>query len=627
MKRAAVLIGVDKTGDLPKLKDAARGAQLMASWAQAQGMDPVHLITDAQGPVTIAQIRKVIRDMVDAANVGQLVIYFAGHGVNLQRQEYWLLTDAPDDTQAAVNVATSVALAATCGIPHVVLVSDACRTAPEGIRAQSMRGSEIFPNREADTTPVDQFFACQLGKPSHEVRDAAVTSAEFQALYTHELVPALLGQRAQIIDWSGEGAARQGLIHLRPLRDFMASAVSTRLEGLQLQSKVIQVPMAQISSDPPSWISQLKADAAAPLGPATRGRPRLRGTPMATTAAASRVLTPASMTTQLLHAAMGGVAGVPSVQPSAIPPAASAPSSLPRLRGRPVAVVRTNSADSAADSAAAPAMNGLAQAAHELAQPFGPMSHETACGFKLRGARVVEVVAPGVHTEFVTYHIPAGEDIRVFNPRHPGSNVLLVLESGAGVLLPAIPEFLCALSFDDDELIDVAYEPSDNTQRWAAYQGQATEIRALRAIASAASACGSFQLEGDDALAIARRMQVAKGLDPSLAVYAAYAYHALQRPDLIRQMASYLQGDLGAPLFDVALLARSLDKHKLSGNEPLLAPLPLMAQGWTLLQAYGVTLPSPLQPLMGLRLPSLWTLFNPRGVACLRHAFTQGALQ
>src|SRR5262249_7573479 len=158
-----------------------------------------------------------------------LLVYFAGHGVNLQRQEYWLLTDAPDDSQAAVNVATSSTFAATCGIPHVMLISDACRTAPEGIRAQSIRGSEIFPNREEDAKPVDQFFACQLGKPSHEIRDPAVTSAEFKALYTNEMVPALLGRRQQIVEWTGDGAGRVGQIHLRPLRDFLAAAVASRL--------------------------------------------------------------------------------------------------------------------------------------------------------------------------------------------------------------------------------------------------------------------------------------------------------------------------------------------------------------------------------------------------------------
>src|SRR6516162_5267838 len=131
MKRAAVIIGIDKTGDLPKLNDAARGAQLMEKWAREQGMDSVYVLTDTEKPVDASAIKNAIKKLVDAANIGQLVVYFAGHGVNRQRHEYWLLSDAPDDPNAAVNVAGSVGLAATCGIPHIVLISDACRTAAE----------------------------------------------------------------------------------------------------------------------------------------------------------------------------------------------------------------------------------------------------------------------------------------------------------------------------------------------------------------------------------------------------------------------------------------------------------------------------------------------------------------
>ena len=107
MKRAAVIIGIDKTDDLPKLKDAARDAQLVEQWARAQKMDSIHVLTDAEKPVDTPAIKKVIKDLVDTANVGQLVIYFAGHGVNKERHEYWLLSDAPDDPDAAVNVAAA----------------------------------------------------------------------------------------------------------------------------------------------------------------------------------------------------------------------------------------------------------------------------------------------------------------------------------------------------------------------------------------------------------------------------------------------------------------------------------------------------------------------------------------
>ena len=73
----------------------------MEAWARAQGMDPVEVFTDEAGPVDVTEIKRAVRRIVDHG-ADQLVIYFAGHGVNIRYQEYWLLSDAPRDTQAAV---------------------------------------------------------------------------------------------------------------------------------------------------------------------------------------------------------------------------------------------------------------------------------------------------------------------------------------------------------------------------------------------------------------------------------------------------------------------------------------------------------------------------------------------
>lgn len=585
------MIGVDKTGGLPRLKDAARGAQLMKTWAQAQGIDAIHLFTDEQGPVTVDAIKRAVRTMADAGNIGQLLVYFAGHGVNLQRQEVWLLSDAPDDSNAAINVATSAALAATCGIGHVVFVSDACRTAPEGIQAQSVRGSELFPNREADSAPVDQFYACQLGKPSHEVRDPQITSGEFQALYTHELVPALLGRQPQIVTWSGDGAARRGHVHLRPLRDHLAGAVAARLDALQLQTRVIQSPTATISSDPPAWISELRAEPAGGglgLGLARRG-PRPPQPPSSAPDEVAARLIRAAMRPQTAAAAPGGPT-----------PAGAAP----------------------------PAATALEDDAVRRAKPFGPMRHETQCGFKLRGAHAVQAWSVRARVDLNTAY--PGEDLRVDLQGQRDAQVLIELDSGAGVLLPALAQYLCALTFDDDgELVDVAWEPSEGSgERWDAYRTSAPEIRALRGIASAAMARGAFRLERDDALAVAQRMQVAKGIDPALGLYAGYAYHDLQRRDLIQTMAAYMALDLGAPLFDVALLSRRIDRLTVGAarTPPVLGSVPLLSQGWSLLRAFEVRLPRAAAALEPFRLPSLWTMFNPEGVQRVRHAIAAGAL-
>ena len=104
--------------------------------------------------------------------------------------------------------------------------------------------------------------------------------------------------------------------------------------------------------------------------------------------------------------------------------------------------------------------------------------------------------------------LPFGEDIRVgVTGPYPAVNVLLMLGSGSCVLLPAIREFICALTFDEGELVDVAYEPSTNSSRWSKYGARAQETRALRGLAASATARGMFTLEGNDALTILTRAQ------------------------------------------------------------------------------------------------------------------------
>jgi hypothetical protein len=78
MARAGVFIGVDKTGNLQKLNDAASGAKRMYQWALAQGMpDKTHakLITDEGGANVYPQlIFKAIKEILDGPGVDQLVL-------------------------------------------------------------------------------------------------------------------------------------------------------------------------------------------------------------------------------------------------------------------------------------------------------------------------------------------------------------------------------------------------------------------------------------------------------------------------------------------------------------------------------------------------------------------------
>jgi hypothetical protein len=576
VKRAAVLIGVDKTGGLPKLADAAQGARRMEQWARGQGIGTVKVFTDEAGDVDVGAIKKAIREIVDAGNVEQLLVYFAGHGVNIQRNEYWLLSDAPRDSNAAVNVRGSVDLAEDSGIPHVVFISDACRTAAQGTQGQSVQGSEIFPNDSpaGASMQVDQFFACVLGDPAHEVKDPNVPASEYTALYTGALLEAMDGTRAEVYEWPPSGST--GLLRPWPLKKYLAAEMPRRIKNLNLQTSVIQVPDAKITSDPAlAWISELAGEPPFAVG--------ITGPP-------PPPITAATVAAGIVHSAIrsGGID-----YPYSFSPGVALPFAI--------------------------------EQAYFLAQPFGNMHHETRCGFKIRGARIVEVFSKQVDAGLAS---PAGDDVRADTRGKPGGSVLLVLDQGTGVVLPAINGFLGALTVEDGELIDVAYEPSDNNKpHWDEFEARQGEIRALRAVAASATRGGVFRLEGEEALELARRMQNSKQVDPTFGVYAAYAYSDLRRRDLIKEMSGYMGGDLGARLFDIAMLAREIDGAKTGADPAVFGFAPLLAQGWALLPAYRISLPPSLEGLQRMLAPSVWTMFNGEGVTRVRGAMDNGEVR
>ncbi|MDQ3724317.1 MAG: caspase family protein [Actinomycetota bacterium] len=583
MDSAAVLIGVDRTGGgLPVLRDAAASARRMEEWAQAQGMKHVVAITDEDGKsVDVSIIKKAIRDLTELGTVERLIVFFAGHGININRGERWLLSDAPNDPQAAVNVPGSADLARTGGIPYVAMISDACRTAAVGIQAQGVTGSEIFPNEEIAELelPVDQFFACRLGRPSHEIADAQATTKEYKAIYTQALVDALKGADPTVVD-------PQGYVRPRPLKKFLQAEVAQRISGLALQTKLIQVPDARISSDETAWLSRLGDGTPTVSGGGGGMEERFGGGELGGETTTRAVL--GAMLAPVLYESLGEFDDRLSE---------ASHSDVPRI------------ADIGAE-------------VERIASTVGSTRFETDCGFKVDGARVDDVVVGELGAE------PNGEHTVCIDPRHGrGGDVLLVLDNGLGVALPAIPEFLTTVTVEDGEIAGVAYEPSEGAWRWRPFAKRAREVRALRAVAASSSDYGVFELDERDAYQVAMRMQYAKAIDPALAVYASYAYADQGRRELIREMYALMVADLGGALFDVALLARRPGNQHSSGRR-LLGFAPLLAQGWALLPASRMELPPSLRGVWRHVLPnSLWTAYDPGGVELIRRAFAEGEVR
>lgn len=581
MVRAGVFIGVDQTGGLQRLKDAAAGAKRMHDWAISQGMvdeASARLITDLGGKtVDPNEIYDAIDAIINGPGVEQLVVYFAGHGVNINRGEQWLLTKAPVQASAAVNLKGSVDLAQYSGIKHVVFFSDACRVAPGSIRASNVRGTEIFPNNSsADVSnPVDQFFACGLGKTAAELKDPASAAGNFSALYTDALLSALKGEAPDALNPEPPADPNWRYVGTATLRDYLAKEVPKRVISKGLAGKVNQNPDAIVIASQ-NWVSRVPRSGQGPAAPLTPS-------PLSPT--------PQSVTDALLTSA---ILGVPSV--------------VRGIRGITRGDLPTHLEVQIADTAKA------------IEPAFGPDRFETECGIKVRGTRITEVFAARRNK---VERLDEGS-VRLHLGNNPCASVLLKFDNHACAVVPAIRGYLAALTFEEQELVDVAYEPASTNRRWREFQKKMHELRRLRAVIAAATQNGYFRLEADDAFGLARRMQYEKGIDPTLSVYAAYAYYDLQRRDIIQEMAGYLRDDIGMALFDLLLLGRRLVGKELKPQDQIVPFFPLLSQGWALLNANRVKRHPVLKSIEPRMKSSLWTLFEEGAFDPLRQTMAQG---
>jgi caspase domain-containing protein len=568
MKRAAVCIGVARTGGLRGLDAARQNAKDMHEWALGNDIDS-HLITDEEAAVTVDQLKKTIKALIDQGTIEQLIIYFSGHGVNIRREEHWLLSGAPEEDEA-VNVSAAETRARYSGVPHVVFLSDACRTAPQDTQNQSIEGHPIFPNfdYEGPENKVDIFWACTLGAPSLEIKDPD-DSAKRHAVFTDELLKALKGSYPDILVDDVPPAV---VLRPWPLHDMLVKRVPERISQI-LGSAVSanQQPDSRINSRDRAYLAHFDA----------------------------RPVMPAVISFE-----------------SAIEVEPPAPSIAMMARDVVLAAVSPNrSAQDALTTMSMATVRGAKEFAAYVtreSEATGPDKFESRCGFKFRGAAVRETTVKGARVERVDNDPSL---IRIW-PTRPAHNALFELEDGRAIVLPAIHEFIATVSFEDGELRNVAYEPSSNSPLWREYVKKKDELTVLRSVIAASANVGGFRIGGDDALNMTERIRYLKGTDPTMALYAAYSYHNLGRRDLIRMMQTYLLEDMRATLFDVAMMA----SDKTVKRNDIFPFVPMLAQGWSLIDAFEFPIPPSIKELKRHVGTSLWTIFDAPALPTLRRA-------
>lgn len=538
--RAAVVIGVDRAGNLPILSAARKGAQDMTHWLKSEGFD-VTLFTDDAHPVTASQIKVAISSLVQRGTLDQLVVYFSGHGFINSYSEYWVLSGAPQDADEAINLLESVALARESGIANIVFISDACRSRADSLGCERVRGSVVFPNIRGNgkiDPDVDLFLATRVGDAALEipVKDSA---HRYEGIFTATFLSAFVAPYPDMVkDVNGES-----VIPNNRLRSYLKNEVQRRAE--QHSIKLSQVPHLQVTSADNFFLGHLRSASATPPQPSP-------------------------------------------------------------------------------DKIQSPETNEVAQpklvnlAVGEILQARAPRHFETQCGISVTGSRVrATFSSANVRTVVLENGVRDFSLIKVYINDHSGATICVQFEDGSGAVIAVLNGYISNIHVSGGGVAHVSYVPSENSPRWNGHQWQ-TQINTLQAIVAAKTRYGEFLIDTGknrqkSAMELADQIRAMKSIDPSLGIYAAYAYSNAGLSSEAKSVFEYMRSDLRLDIFDVAMLADEL-RERSSPSIPVFPFCPMLSQGWNLLRVKGPGHSDLLDSLRDLLAPALWTTFRPQGI-------------
>ena len=578
--RAAVVIGVDKPGNLPKLRAAGSGARAVAEWLRGDGFE-VKLFVDDPNPVKASDLFAAINAFVDRGTLEQLVIYFAGHGfISGSLEEFWLLSEGPGNPNEAVSLFESCKSAELSGIPNVVFISDACRSRADSLSAERVHGTVVFPSVASTRnamSDVDQFLATRVGAAAYEYSVTESTAA-FQGIYTACFLDAFNHPYATMV----QTVDGKPVIPNRRLKPYLAQEVPKRAQAVSITLE--QRPDSKIYSDEPTYIGHVSGSGRLAAG---------TGTPTVSDVASTTLGT-------------GGIGG------GALHYSAQAISEI--------AVT-----------------SGFDRARNAIVEARGlPSQLSARSGFAISGQRVESVVAkPGIKTDFV--NSPAQNRpsalVEVDVGAIRAASVALRFVDGSGTVIAALDEYIGNVVVDEGKVSNVSYVPSRQSPMRSVYEQEAKRLDQLHAAVATAAQFGVFRIEGPKetrrgaAAQLADRIRMLKGIDPTLGLYAAYAYADAGLADKVDSVRGIMRGDLGTDLFDVAMLAGALSGRRLGDPNGPVPFCPMLSQGWGLLRVKDIRLPEAVAAARDHLRVSLWMTLDREGMQIVENVLRSGRVR
>ncbi|MBS3997712.1 MAG: caspase family protein [Hydrogenophaga sp.] len=584
MAKALIAIGVGNTsGDsFPKLKGAVGDAKAFHAWGKAQGFD-CKLFVDERKKIRFADVFDALDTFVNQGIYSQIVVYFSGHGIlKAPDCELWLLSGAPRIPSEAINVRGSIDNARASGVEHVVFISDACRSLPTDMTQASLSvGSSLFSViRYTPPLPeVDVFYATLPGNVALEVPPDA-TNQRDRGLLTQCLLEALEGRVPEVIHAFDEAGQASRVVPCRPLKTWLTAALPLAAAAISLRLQ--QMPEARIESDP-SCKYLAKVINVAPT-------PQLRPS-SAEQAYGTQVIEalaryePPGTRRLIASNASGGTRRRTRTHDA-----------VPRL-GHMLSLLPTHAA------AIAKIVESTASA---------PLD----ASVSIKGA-IVRSVVGAAQVELVT----DSRDSWINLAPNSGAPLALRFENSSGFVVSPIPGYVTTVVVQNGRIATVNYTPARGSRNYAQYVTVAGELEARRAAAAVDALNGTFSIESSGSIALADYVRFFNRVDPTLGIYACYAYSRAGKFDEIDNIHNIMSMEPEAVPFDVAMLAA-----RTSGTTfPSAAPgMPLMTQGWMMLGRFQQSLPTVLAQVREFLEPSLWATFSNAGMEILEAYVSEG---
>ena len=607
MSRVAIVIGVNKPKAPAPLQGAVSDAIGFATWIEKQGFETVSFVDD-KNPVTLASIFAEVERVVNAGTYSQMVIYFAGHGLQNGGSEVWLLSGAPDNSGEAISVEASVMAARESGLTSVVFISDACRSIPNNLQSSRLDGSSIFPNRQLNrrTRPeVDRLFATL---PSLVAVEAAKADdkARREGVFTREFILSYRNPPAALIEQRSEAGQSFEVVTNRKLKDLVRTLVEDAAFAAAPQS-------AQL----PEFILE-SVDAY--VGRVERAQSQ--------TGETLRLHLPDIGGTLLGEATEEGGGRIESFdvpRRNREPPARRrvSPPSIGTLARKAIDVARN--AGSIEQMAAAVAgidqSLGFEDSINLFSQAPPVDRFETQTGFSVTGAKVRRAKCPHfvvavLGTQWVRIE---PEDVKA-----PSASVLIEFDNGNGTVLPGLRGYIGHIFVEQGVVVNVNYVPATNSSLWPSYEAQRQEVEALRAAVAAAAKLGVFRIAPSEAASFGDKLRQLKIFDPTLCLYTTYAFASAGLEDSLRSVLPSIYDNLRTMLFDCAMLGDRNVVARETGPPTILPFCPMLRQGWSLLAVREAQLADAAREARDFLLPALWTTFAPEGVTILGQAIARG---